>query len=89
MTKAQLLDLLERSVWTFLQTFVAVFVASGVLDSTNLDGAALKAAAIAAGLAALKAVIAQQFGTGTAATLPARDEPVLPADADYFGDGEH
>jgi hypothetical protein len=89
MTKTQLLDLLERSLWTFAQAFVAVFIASGVLDAPALDGAAIKAAAIAAALAALKAVIAQQFGNGTAATVPARDEAVLPGDADYFGDGEH
>lgn len=88
MTKAQFIDLLERSAWTFFQTFVGVFIATGVLDSTSLDTVALKAAAIAAGIAAVKAVIAQQFGNGTAATVPGADEPILPTVADDHG-SEH
>jgi len=72
MTKTQLLDLIERSAWTFMQAFVAVLVASGIFD-TGGDFEAWKAAAIAAVLAAVKAVVAQQFGDGSAATLPAAD----------------
>lgn len=83
MTKAQWIDLLERSFWTFLQTFVGVFLATGVLDGGSLDSVALKAAAIAAAIAAAKAVIAQQFGNGTAATVPVQDEAILPSD---YGD---
>jgi hypothetical protein len=74
MTKQQILDLLERSAWTFVQAFVAVLVASGIFD-TGGDFEAWKAAAIAALLAAVKAVVAQQFGNGTAATVPVVDEP--------------
>jgi hypothetical protein len=84
MTKAQFIDLIERSVWTFIQSFAGVFIATGVLDSTSLDTVALKAAAIAAAIAAVKAVIAQQFGNGTAATVPVQDEAVFPRDD--FGD---
>lgn len=79
MTKAQLLDLLERSAWTFVQTFLGVILAAGLIDSASLDLDAWKAAAIAAAIAGVKAVIAQQFGNGTAATLPAKDEPTPPA----------
>ena len=80
MTKDKLLDLLERAGWTFVQTFFATLLVTGVLDSTDIE--AWKVGVIAAALAAVKAVIAQQFGTGTAATLPAKVEPVYPGDAD-------
>lgn len=83
MTQDKWIDLLERTFWTFIQAFVGVFIATGVLDGDSLDATALKAAAIAAAIAAVKAVIAQQFGTGTAATVPAEHEPVYTGDADY------
>jgi hypothetical protein len=78
MTKAQWLDLLERSAWTFVQTFLGVILAAGLLDSASFDLEAWKAAAIAAVIAGVKAIVAQQFGNGTAATLPAKDEPTPP-----------
>lgn len=82
MTKDKLFDLLERAGWTFLQTFFATLLVTGVLDSTTFDIEAWKVGLVAAALAAVKAVIAQQFGTGTAATLPPKVEPVYPGDAD-------
>lgn len=86
MTKDKLFDLLERSGWTFVQTFLATLLVSGVLDAGGFDVEAWKVAGVAALLAAIKAVIAQQFGTGTAATLPAKVEPVYSGDADMAWD---
>ena len=86
MTKAQLLDLIERAGWTFAQTFFGVIIAAGLLDQASFDLEAWKAAAVAALLAGVKAVIAMQFGNGTASTLPAKDEPTPPATE--VGDGE-
>ena len=71
MTKAQFLDLIERAAWTFAQAFVGIIIASGLIDTASTDLNAWKAAGIAALIAGVKAVIAQQFGNGTAATLPA------------------
>lgn len=82
MFKDKLLDLLERSGWTFIQAFAAALLVSGVLDSGTFDGDVWKVGVVAAIIAAIKAVIAQQFGTGTAATLPSSVEPVYPGDAD-------
>ena len=86
MTKDKLLDLIERSGWTFIQTFLATLLVSGVLDAGGFDVEAWKVAGVAALLAAIKAVIAQQFGAGTAATLPVKAEPVYPGDADLEWD---
>ena len=86
MFKDKLFDLLERSGWTFIQAFFATLLVTGVLDSNGFDVDAWKVALAAAALAALKAVIAQQFGTGTAATLPTKVEPVYPGDADLGWD---
>ena len=86
MTKDKLFDLLERSGWTFVQTFFATLLVTGVLDLDGFDLDAWKVAGVAALLAAIKAVIAQQFGTGTAATLPASVEPVYSGEADVVWD---
>lgn len=86
MFKDKLFDLLERSGWTFVQTFFATLLLSGVLDSDVLNLEAWKVAGVAALLSAVKSVIAQQFGTGTAATLPAANESVYPGDADVNWD---
>jgi hypothetical protein len=86
MLKDKLLDLLERSGWTFVQTFFATLLVTGVLDAESFDIEAWKVALIAALLSAIKSVIAQQFGTGTAATLPATVEPVYTGDADMEWD---
>ena len=63
-------------------------IAAGLLDSASFDLEAWKAAAIAALLAGVKAVVAQQFGNGTAATLPAKDEPTPPPTDGDAGDPE-
>jgi hypothetical protein len=86
MFKDKLLDLLERSGWTFVQTFFATLLVTGVLDLQNFDLEAWKVALVAAALSAVKSVIAQQFGTGTAATLPESVEPVYSGDADLAWD---
>lgn len=66
--KKFLVDLAERSVWTFLQGFAAVVILSG---NFSLD--ALKLGAVAGGLAVLKAVLAYNVGKEDAA-LPSNDE---------------
>lgn len=71
MTKAQALDLLERAGWTLLQA-LAGFLVAYQTDNTSLG---LITAAVGS---VLKGLVAQQFGNGTAATLPASDEPTLP-----------
>jgi hypothetical protein len=86
MFKDKLFDLLERSGWTFVQTFFATLLVTGVLDLETFDLEAWKVAGIAALLSAIKSVIAQQFGTGTAATLPVSVEPVYSGDADLSWD---
>lgn len=64
-------DLIERTVWTFIQALVGTWLALGA--DLNLD--VLKAAAIAAGLAVVKGVAATQIGSpDTAATLPFKDD---------------
>lgn len=56
-------DLFERTVSTYVQVFLGLVISSG-LDVTNLG--TLKAAAVAAipaGLAVIKGLVAKQFGT--------------------------
>lgn len=86
MFKDKLLDLLERAGWTFVQAFGAALLLTGVLDDTTFNVEAWKLALVASLISAVKSVIAQQFGTGTAATLPAKVEPVYPGDADQSWD---
>lgn len=71
MTKAQALDLLERAGWTLLQAL------AGFLVAYQTDNVSLGLITAAVG-SVLKGLVAQQFGNGTAATLPASDEPTLP-----------
>lgn len=62
-----LVDALERVVWTALQAGAAIIIAADAFDVE-----VLKAAAIAAGLAAAKAFLARAVGNPeSAATLPA------------------
>ena len=59
-------DVLERAIWTAAQAFLAVFT---VGDMASAKAAGI--AAVAAGISALKSVLATQVGdSGTAATLP-------------------
>jgi hypothetical protein len=67
--KTRALDLLERTVWTAVQAFLAVWIVTG--DSLwSVDAA--KVAGTAAAIAAAKCLLAFQIGSSnTAATLPA------------------
>ena len=59
-------DVLERAIWTAAQAFLAVFT---VGDMASAKAAGI--AAVAAGISALKSILATQVGdSGTAATLP-------------------
>ena len=59
-------DALERAIWTAAQAFLAVFT---VGDMASAKAAGI--AAVAAGISALKSILATQVGdSGTAATLP-------------------
>lgn len=75
------LDLLERTVWTFLQTFAATLVASGldVAPVTNLSiGQKATVAAIAGAIAVLKSLVVNQLpwtAENSASTLPAEVDP--------------
>jgi hypothetical protein len=70
--KAFLLDLAERSVWTFLQTAGALWVANAAQDAVDIpfwDN--LKVAALAGVIAVVKGLIASRVGnSGTAQALP-------------------
>lgn len=63
-TTKQWADLGERTLWTLLETGLA----GGAL--TLLDLPYWVAVPIAGALAAVKGALAQQFGNGTAATVP-------------------
>lgn len=67
------LDLLERVVWTFVQGFAAVWVLTGEFDMF-----ALKAGAIAGGMAVGKSLIANKLpwtANDSASTLPEAVDP--------------
>lgn len=76
MTKAQLLDILERAGWTALQAAIGTLAAVTVIDGEVLHEAAIVAtsAFIGALASALKSLVATQYGKGTAATLPEKYE---------------
>ena len=63
-------DILERGLWTALQTLTA----GGVVAWLDLD--AVWIVPIAAALAFIKGAIAENFGNGSAATLPDTLDPV-------------
>src|SRR5690348_11617931 len=81
------IDLTERVVWTFIEAFLAVVIASGVftghydLHRTSLLSLASKAAiaGLAAVVALVKGLIAKFIGArNTAATLPPYEDTPLP-----------
>jgi hypothetical protein len=77
-SKSHLLDIVERSAMTFVQAFFAVVLATPFAFQ---DVEVLKAAAIAALLAALKGAIASFTGAPDSASfLPAPVDP--PVDSD-------
>ena len=65
MSRVFWLDLLERSVWTFLQAFAALIVTVQVVDLKADFMDYLTAAAIAGGLAVLKGLVASRVGNET------------------------
>lgn len=76
-TKRFLLDLLERSVSTFLQAFAGTLITDGIITRVDLSlRDKLILAATAGGLAVLKALVATQVGAkDSAALLPAEVDP--------------
>lgn len=80
-TKTQVWDFIERVAWTavqaFLGAFVVIFMASPLSSWSDLKDAGYAAAigGMAAVISAVKVFIAQRFGNGTGATLPASVEP--------------
>lgn len=69
------LDLLERTIWTFLQAAAAVWIVAG-----EFTGEALKVAAVAGVVAVVKAVIlGRNVGDPDSAAT-------LPSPPDYAGD---
>lgn len=68
-TRQQWIDLGERTVWTLLQAGI------GVTAIETLHLPALLGVVLAGALSALKSGLAQQWGTGTGATVPADAEP--------------
>ena len=72
MTRGFLIDSAERIVWTAVQTFIGVLLASGVFDNLGLDWEdALKVAGFAALASALKAILALKVGEDNTAQLGA------------------
>lgn len=68
-TRAFLVDAAERVLVTYLEAFFALLITDG-LELTDLGALKLAAiAAIPAGLAALKAVVASAIGSPTSASL--------------------
>ena len=76
MTKAQLLDILERAAWTGVQAALGTLVAVTMIDGEVLNEAAVVgfSAFVGALASALKGFVAVQYGKGTAATLPEKYE---------------
>lgn len=62
-------DLLERTLWTAVQAFAGVLVATDVTGSVQWKDVFI-AAGVAAGLAVAKALVAFQFGNPDSAALP-------------------
>ena len=86
------LDLLERTIWTFIQSFAATLIASGLdiaTPITNLSiGEKASVAAVAGGVAVLKALVVNQLpwtAQNSASTLPAEVDPP----ANEGGHGSH
>jgi len=81
--KAFLLDLAERSIWTFLQTFGALLFVDGATESVDADfWTKAKVAAIAGIIAVIKGVIASKVGnSGTAQGLPGVESAYVNAES--------
>ncbi|MGW7598107.1 hypothetical protein [Streptomyces antimycoticus] len=72
-----LYDLAERTVLTYVETFLGLLLASGATDLVDLSAAkAAAVAALPAALAVVKAAAGSLLGrAGTAAWLPADKDP--------------
>lgn len=73
-------DLLERAIWTFVQAFSAVLIASGIdLAATDASlGEKATMAAIAGGIAVLKSLAVNKLpwtAQDSASTLPETVDP--------------
>lgn len=69
MNKQKVVDIVERSAWTLVQTTSAAAIVEAFgLPLTDIP-------IIALGFAVVKSVLATRFGNGTAATLPKSLEP--------------
>lgn len=63
-------DFVERVGWTFIQAFAGFLIAANVTDLDNIDWTDLfKGAAVAAGIAALKVIVAWQFNSNESGDL--------------------
>lgn len=71
MNKKLAIDILERTVWTYIQAFLGMLLAQSVLDVSTLKLAAV--AAIPAALAVVKGFAASRVGDPSAASLPPTD----------------
>lgn len=70
MTKRFFIDVLERSIWTFIQTFLGVWVAFFDANTDGFfNGETLKAAVVAAVVAVAKGLIASRIGNPNSASL--------------------
>lgn len=69
--KRKYLDLAERVVWTFIQTFLSTLLLDGAIGIDLPPDQKLKVAAGAAVISAVKCVIGFQIGNGdSASTAP-------------------
>lgn len=67
------LDLIERTVWTFVQAFLAAWIVTG-----GADGPTLKVALVAGGIAAAKSLIGTRIpgsAPDSGSWLPASQDP--------------
>lgn len=78
--KKYLIDVAERTVWTYIETLVGLLAVSGPLNLSAIEAAAV--AALPAAAAIVKGAIAGQFGVkGSAAALPASVDAPVSVDA--------
>lgn len=68
MSRKLLLDILERTLWTYVQAFLGMLLASSVLDVSTLKLAAV--AALPAALAVVKGFAASRIGDPETAAIP-------------------
>ena len=62
-TRPFLRDLAERAISTYVQAFLGLLIASGVVDVAAIEAAAV--AAIPAALSVVKSLLAERYAPGT------------------------